>query len=108
MKKLLITVTLCSIFSAQAEYYDGEMLYQRLNGDRGDQLAGLGYVAGVIGVVNLPKGGIVCIPTNRVTLGQAAAVVQAGFERNPKLRGETGFAAVTLSLREVWPCKGNK
>ena len=46
--KLLPTILLALSLSAHAEFVDGNKLYSWLNGDKMEQLAGKGYVAGVM------------------------------------------------------------
>lgn len=104
MKKLaLIFVATLLSASAQAEFYNGNYLLEKLNNKENsvvDNMLSLGYINGVHDTNN---GARFCTPTT-VTSGQVRDVVHKWVLANPEWRDYSGDMVVTFALTAVWPC----
>lgn len=100
MKKWIAVLALCS-GTAQAEFYSGNDLLQKMDGEFSDRSLALGFVAGVADVwTNIS----VCPPKN-VTLGQAHDIVRRYLVDNPQSRHFTAESLAKNALERVWPCR---
>jgi|688.fasta_scaffold84698_12 hypothetical protein len=100
IKRLLLTAALvCG--PVQAEFYSGNDLLQKMDGEFSDRSLALGFVAGVADVwTNIS----VCPPKN-VTLGQAHDIVRRYLVDNPQTRHFTAESLAKNALERVWPCR---
>lgn len=100
MKKWIAVLALCG-GTAQAEFYSGNDLLQKMDGEFSDRSLALGFVAGVADVwTNIS----VCPPKN-VTLGQAHDIVRRYLVDNPQTRHFTAESLAKNALERVWPCR---
>jgi hypothetical protein len=104
--KHLITASLLAICSAaQAEFWDGNKLLERMNGGQGDRAIALGYV---IGAADATRGIAYCPPSPTITAGQVYDMVKIALEQAPSVRHLSGDVIVGAALGVTWPCsKGN-
>lgn len=100
MKTAAIILALLAATPAQAEFYDGNMLLQRMNGDGPDQLAALGYVAGVWDAY---MGVMICPPPN-VMLNQVRDMTKALLVNHPEYRHQGADRFVIAAGSTVFPC----
>lgn len=103
MKRLLLLALVCTGAQAQSysSYISGQDLYRRLTGTEGQQMMGIGYVAGV---ADNRAGASICIPPGLVTLGQMADMVKQSLERVPSERHMPADVYVEATLSNRWPC----
>lgn len=91
---------------AHAEFFTGNQLYQRLNGDSSDRLLATGYV---MGVFDTSSGVEHCgnqLPN--VTAGQARDVVKQYLDQNPSTRDVSADLLARIALNKAWPCPDKK
>jgi len=93
---------LCS--SAQAAYFDGNILLARMNGTTQDRMQALGYIQGVHDTLH---GVIICSPAN-VTGGQVMDMTKNFLDNTPAIRHMNADAIVMRVLATTWPCAVQK
>lgn len=99
MKKLLLVAALmCG--AAHAEFFTGNDLLGKLNGDFGDKMVAMGYV---IGVFDTTRSEAHCPPEN-VTAGQVRDMVKNHLEAMPTIRHLSADVQVRYVLNRAWPC----
>ena len=98
MKKLLLMALFCT--SAHAEFYSGNDLLGKINGDFGDQMLALGYVMGVFDAYRSVEH---CPPEN-ITAGQVRDMVRQHLVSSPSVRHLTADLQVRYVLKNAWPC----
>lgn len=104
MKKLLISLLLCSGV-AQAEFKDGNKLLADMNSEyQSDRSVALGYV---MGVTDAYLGILHCAPPN-ATAGQIRDMVHNYLTNKPSERAKAGDQLVVHALRTVWPCDNKR
>jgi hypothetical protein len=86
------------------QFWDGNKLLMRMNGDSYDQAHALGYVMGVFDTDGRRK---VCAPQN-VTAGQLNDIVKQQLETRPEMRHFHADVIVIGALALVWPCERKK
>lgn len=86
------------------QFWDGNKLLMRMNGDSYDQAHALGYVIGVFDTDGRRK---VCAPQN-VTAGQLNDIVKQQLETRPEMRHFHADVIVIGALALVWPCERKK
>ena len=102
MKHLLTCLTLLLSFSAQAQYVNGNRLYERMTSSNTSQtMWALGYVTGVADSFD---GEFFCLP-NTVTVGQMSDIVQKSLVARPQERHLRADVLIMLALVDVFPCK---
>jgi hypothetical protein len=105
MKHLIVIATLLTSTLANAEFWDGNRLYQKLtHTDAAERIQALGYIMGVSDAVT---GAIVC-PTGNPTAGQMMDMVQLWLRENPSVRHKSADTIVAYVLQGTWPCGGKK
>lgn len=100
MRALAMALALLATTPAQAEFYDGNRLLQRMNGDIPDQMAALGYVAGVWDAY---MGVMICPPPN-VMLNQVRDMTKALLIARPEFRHQSADRFVIAVGAETFPC----
>lgn len=91
----------CAAPYAHAEFWDGNYLLAKINGDAGDHLLALGYIAGA---ADMAMGWYACPPSN-VTVGQIRDMTKVLLDRTPESRHQSADTFVAGAMRAVWPCK---
>lgn len=86
------------------QFWDGNKLLMRMNGDSYDQAHALGYVMGVFDTDGRRK---VCAPQN-ATAGQLNDIVKQQLETRPEMRHFHADVIVLGALALVWPCERKK
>jgi hypothetical protein len=100
MKHLFLCLALVA-GSAQAEFYTGNELLQRLNSESlGERAAGIGYI---MGVADSGHGVIYC-PPEHVTSGQLRDMVRNYLTNTPAVRHLSADSLVTHVIKSQWPC----
>jgi hypothetical protein len=102
MKRLLLACTLVASGATHAEFWNGNDLLMRMNGQPVEQMQALGYV---MGVFDSQRSQTICPPSDQITAGQTRDIVRSYLERNPQHRHHTGDLLTTVALATVWPCK---
>lgn len=100
MRNKIIALTLCACLPAHAEFFDGNKLLSRINGDTYDYINAVGYI---MGVSDATRSVTHCPPEN-VTAGQIGDMVKKHLESNPGVRHLTADQHVTYVLQKSWPC----
>lgn len=100
MKHLVLAMAMLSATSAHAEFYDGNMLLTRMKGDALEQMAALGYVAGVWDAY---MGVLICPPPN-VSLNQARDLTRQMLEKMPEHRHQGADRFVIAAGATNFPC----
>lgn len=100
MKAAALAMALLAAVPAQAEFYDGNRLLQRMNGDDIDQMAALGYVAGVWDAY---MGVMICPPPN-VMLNQVRDMTKALLVARPEYRHFGADRFVIAVGAKTFPC----
>jgi len=99
-----IAVTLfCGLFSlsANAGFFSGNTLYERLNGEPHERNFAMAYIAGVF---DAGHNVFHCAPQT-VTLGQIRDYVKMGLEANPVNRDTVADVLVMSMLAAAYPCQ---
>lgn len=104
MNKVLVIASLVASTAAQAEFYDGNKLLSKMNGEHTDRMVALGYI---MGVADTQHGVSQCAPSNS-TAGQMFDMVKQHLERNPALRHYSADIQVQYVLKNAWPCAEKK
>lgn len=100
IKTIILASSLAAGSIAHAEYWSGNDLHNKMNGNGTDKAIALGYVAGVS---DTGQGVLHCSPNN-VTLGQTQDVVAKYLRDNPQDRHNSADAIITHVLKSIWPC----
>lgn len=100
MKIIVAALAALITTSASAEFYDGNMLYQRMTGDSLDKMFALGYVAGAADSAN----GATYCPAANVTIGQINDMVLRFLANSPESRHFTADHIVISLVSKAWPC----
>ncbi len=100
MKTAAIVLALLAATPAQAEFYDGNRLLQRMNGDAMDQMSALSYVAGVWDSM---MGVMICPPPN-VMLNQVRDMTKALLVDHPEYRHQGADRFVIAAGAKTFPC----
>lgn len=105
MKKLLIVGLFAVSSVANAAYYTGNELFNKMTSkDTIDKMFALGYIAGVHDAI---ENVAVCAPQG-VTLGQLGDVVLKKLRSIPEHRHNSADSLVFVALTEAFPCKNKK
>jgi hypothetical protein len=99
MKKLL-TILLFVPIMAHAEFFSGNTLLARLNGDSLDRVQALGYIQGVADAYVR----VVFCPPENVTAGQLSDMMKNYLINNPVSRNKTADTLIAEAFGQVWPC----
>jgi hypothetical protein len=99
--KTTIIAALLACSSAHAEFYSGNDLFNRLNGNDAEQFHALGYIMGMHDALD----GVVFCSTQTVTAGQVRDLMKMTLERDPANRHKPASALIMNTLQVVWPCK---
>ena len=100
MKKLLILAAMVAT-SAHAEFWSGNQLLTRLQGDTiAERIQALGYI---MGVADATQGSGHC-PPEQVTSGQIRDMVRNHLESVPSARHIEASSHVVYVLGTAWPC----
>jgi hypothetical protein len=102
MKKL-IAMLLFVPAMAHAEFFTGNDLLSKLQGDVYDRLQSLGYIQGVYDVyvhvtICPPNGG------REITAGQLRDMIRNYLTNSPATRHKTAESLINEALKGVWPC----
>lgn len=100
MKTAAIVLALLVATPAQAEFYDGNRLLLKMNGDGPDQMAALGYIAGVWDSM---MGVMICPPPN-VMLNQVRDMTKALLVGHPEYRHQGADRFVIAAGAQTFPC----
>ena len=104
MRKLLAALLFVPAM-AQAEFWTGNKLYERLSStDTTDRIMGMGYVMCVYDVaVHV----LFCPPGSEtsITAGQVRDMTFNWLGNNPHRRNESAEKLVTEAFRQAWPCR---
>ena len=99
MRRLLMAALIALPTVAQANFYTGNDLHQRMQ-DRDLNMLTLGYVGGVFDATVM----FAHCPPPSVTMGQARDMVQAWLANNPQYRHRRAAELVLHVFMESWPC----
>ena len=102
MKHLIAASLLVICSTAQAQFWDGNKLLERMNGTQGDKWVAIGYI---MGAADAGHGSLFCPPVPTITAGQVNDMVKAALEQTPAIRHLPGDVLVTATLAIAWPCK---
>lgn len=104
MKTLILCALCATSITAHAEFWDGNKLYERMNGIPSESLSAGSYVAGVAdALVN-----VVWCPPPSVTLGQVKDMAKMALEQAPEKRHLSADLFVSMPLAKAWPCKAKQ
>ena len=96
---ILALVLICG--NAQAEFYTGNDLLQRLDSEsHGEKMLALGYV---IGVFDVGSAVLHCPPAG-VTAGQVRDMAASYLRGFPAKRNKTAESLINEVLAAAWPC----
>lgn len=98
IKTFIAALAVCG--SAHAEFYSGNDLLDRLNGNEYQKLLGMGYIAGVSDALQRL---VICVPES-VTLGQIRDMIKSHLETNVANRHYSADSLISNHLIKVWPC----
>lgn len=104
MKTLIFAALMVVATSAQAEFKNGNRLYEQMTGSNFDQMNAMGYVTGVADALN----GVTYCPPATVTAGQLNDMVRNYLQQNPAIRHFTGDLIVRRVIEDMWPCEKKK
>jgi len=102
MRSILIAAIAAAFATAaQAEFFSGTMILDKLQGTAPEQNIGAGYI---LGVADAHYGTAYC-PPNSVTAKTIVDVVQGYLVAYPAQRAETGDVVVLRVISAAWPCR---
>ena len=104
MKKLLLTLVLVAGTAQAGSFWDGNKLYNKLNGSIFEQGQALGYIMGAADAMDTV---VVCAPLN-ATAGQMQDMVKNYLENYPAVRHLAADSLISVVLGRVWPCEKKK
>ena len=102
MKKLIAALLFVPTM-AQAEFYSGNDLLAKMNGEVIDRMQAMGFVQGVYDVyVHITF----CPPNNEqgITAGQVRDMAHKYLINNPNTRQRTAQALINDAFKQAWPC----
>lgn len=102
--KRLLPIALLACASAHAEFYNGNDLLQKMNGDFGDRMISLGYIMGVFDAAR----GVEHCPPDNITAGQVRDMVKLHLDATPSTRHFVADLQVRYVLKQAWPCANKK
>lgn len=105
MKKQIAAsiLLLCSVAQA-GTFWDGNTLYNKLNGSTMEQMQALGYIMGAADALDKAT---VCAPLN-VTAGQMNDMMKNYLENYPAVRHLAADSLISVVLGRMWPCEKKK
>ena len=106
MKKLILVLVLVAGTAQAGTFWDGNKLYNKLNGSIFEQGQALGYIMGAADAMDSV---VVCAPLN-ATAGQMQDMVKNYLDNYPAVRHFAADTLISVVLGRVWPCdkkKGN-
>lgn len=102
IKAVFVSLLLLSTAQANAEFFTGAELLQRLSSpEMSDKDSAFGYIAGAH---DAHRGTVHCTPDG-VTLGQVVFKVKKHLEEAVNVRHYSADAHVAYVLKNEWPCK---
>ena len=105
MKRLLLVISANICLSVQAgTFWDGNTLYNKLNGSTMEQMQALGYIMGAADAFDTAT---VCAPMN-VTAGQMNDMMKNYLENYPAVRHLPADSIINVVLGRMWPCEKKK
>ena len=104
MKKLLLALALAAGAAQAGSFWDGNKLYNKLNGSIFEQGQALGYI---MGVADAGESVSICAPNN-VTAGQMHDIMKNYLESTPAVRHLAADSIISVVLGRVWPCDKKK
>ena len=105
MKTKLLIAGLLITSSANAAFYSGNDLYNKLiSNDSSDRILAMGYISGIHDVFD---GSSICTKQG-VTLGQLKDVVIKKLADKPEYRHASADNFVFVALSEAFPCPKKK
>lgn len=103
IKMAAITLAALAALPVRAEFWDGNALLQRIDGNSYEQAYATGFIIGVADAFNELT---FCPPPNaRVTVGQVHQIVTKYLRANPEKLHFTAQFLVSRSLSTAFPCK---
>ena len=106
MKKIIISALLMLSCSANAAFFSGNDLLNRMtSNDTGERMLAMGYVAGIFDALD---GTAFCTGGRGITLGQLKDIVMKKLQNFPESRHLTADNFVYVALSEAFPCKKKK
>jgi hypothetical protein len=103
MKKL-IAMLLFVPAMAQAEFFSGNDLLNKMNGDAYERMQAIGFVQGVFDVYV----SVTFCPPSNVTAGQIRDMIKNYLTNSPATRHKTAESLINEALKGVWPCQNNR
>lgn len=102
MKKILASLLFVPVM-AHAEFFSGNDLLSKMQGDVYDRIQAIGYVQGVFDVyvhvsICPPNGG------RDITAGQIRDMIQNYLTNSPAIRHKTAESIIHDAMKQVWPC----
>ena len=104
MKRLILALALVVGTAQAGTFWDGNKLYNKLQGNTMEQMQALGYIMGVADAVDTIT---VCSPTT-VTSGQMLDIMKQYLESTPTVRHLPADSLISVVLGRVWPCEKKK
>ena len=104
MKKLILTLALVAGTAQAGTFWDGNKLYNKLQGNTMEQMQALGYIMGVADALDTAT---ICAPNN-VTAGQINDMMKNYLENYPAVRHLAADSLISLVLGRMWPCEKKK
>lgn len=101
-KHTLMLAAMLATTQAQAAFFSGNDLYERLQSTSTmERTGGIGYILGVFDATHKI---LHCSP-DTVTAGQVADLVQAVLKITPEVRHQSADLIVRVTLSTTWPCE---
>ena len=104
MKRLILALALVVGTAQAGTFWDGNTLYNKLNGSTMEQMQALGYIMGVADALDTAT---ICAPNN-VTAGQINDMMKNYLENYPAVRHLAADSLISLVLGRMWPCEKKK
>ena len=104
MKRLILTLALVAGTAQAGSFWDGNKLYNKLQGNTMEQMQALGYIMGVADALDTAT---ICAPLN-VTAGQVNDMMKNYLENYPAVRHLPADSIINVVLGRMWPCEKKK
>jgi hypothetical protein len=106
VRKFLVGLLFIPVM-AHAEFFTGNDLLAKMNGDAADRIQAIGYVQGVFDVyvhvtICPPNGG------RDITAGQIRDMIKNYLTNSPATRHKTAESLIHEAFNSVWPCQNNR
>ena len=104
MRAVVLAALVMTTAAQAGTFWDGNTLYNKLNGSTMEQMQALGYIMGAADALDTAT---ICAPLN-VTAGQINDMMKNYLENYPAVRHLPADSIINVVLGRMWPCEKKK